>query len=88
MIRFQQTCWEVYESYDRDITHIAYASTKSVADQIRKSNNDYYREVVEKTFDIIIVESLDEIERLKKETLIASAKAKLSKAELEALGIS
>lgn len=83
MIVHKIDCWEVYESYDRDSTTVAYCSTKSLAIQM-KGTSPYrgYRKF-DKT--IIVLESMDDAEKLKRQKLIESAKSKLSKEELEEL---
>lgn len=85
-------CWEVYESYDRDVTHIAYFSSKYLADSFVASkgpNKNYYSVVhVKKNIEYNVCESLEEFDDLLNNTKRKAAIAKLSDEEIKLLGIS
>lgn len=81
-------CWEVYESYDRDITHVAYFATETLANQFingHKNKNYFSKNRFKKTF--VIFDSLEEIEQYSRASLRKSALAKLTDLERDALGI-
>jgi hypothetical protein len=81
-------CWEVYESYDRDSTHVAYFATETLANQYisgHKNKNYFGKNRYKKTF--LIFDSLVEVEEYSKATLRKSALAKLTDLEKDALGI-
>lgn len=88
MINHKIDCWEVYTSYDRDTSHVAYFSNESLAiSYMNKSKNKNYmgRQRVRKNF--VIFEDIEEVEQYSREALRKSALAKLSDLEKEALGI-
>ena len=88
MKQIQIECWEVYESYDRDSTHVAFFATETLANQFisgHKNKNYFGKNRFKRTF--LIFDSLEEIEQYSKATLRKSALAKLTDLEKEALGI-
>ena len=88
MKRHEIDCWEVYTSYDRDVSHVAYFSSEYLAsDYISKAKDKVYmgKQRVRKVF--VIFDSLDEVTQYSRENLRKSALAKLSPAEIDALGI-
>jgi hypothetical protein len=88
MIKYSIDCWEVYESYDRDSTHVAYFATESLANQfISGHKNKNYFGKNRNRRNIVIFESLEEVVEYSKENLRKSALAKLTDLEKEALGI-
>lgn len=88
MIQHSIDCWEVYESYDRDSSHVAYFSTETLANQfINTHKNRNYMGKNRHHKNYVIFERLDEIEKFSKEALKKSALAKLTDLEKEALGI-
>ena len=81
-------CWEVYTSYDRDVSHVAYFDSESLAIAYKTRNKDSnYMGIqrVKKTF--VIFESLDDADQYSRESLRKGALAKLTALEIEALGI-
>lgn len=84
-------CWEVYESYDRDTTHIAYFVNEMLAYDFIQSkgiNKNYYSKChVKKSHVYNICESLDEFDQLSVLTKVNAALAKLTKEEKELLGL-
>lgn len=88
MIQHKIDCWEVYTSYDRDVSHVAYFSTESLAsDYMSKDKNRNYmgKQRVRKNF--VIFEDLKEVEDYSRANLRKNALAKLTDLEKEALGI-
>lgn len=81
-------CYEVYESYDRDIKKIANFSTEELAKKFREThpNKNYMgHNKVKATYTIF--ESLEEAKEYSKEEIRKKALAKLSPQEREALGV-
>lgn len=83
-------CWEVTEADGDGIrsNHVAFFSDELVAKKFVSSKKDRWLETprrFRKTF--VIMDSLDDLEQVKKTAAIAAAKAKLTKEELELLGI-
>lgn len=88
MINYNIDCWEVYESYDRDTTHVAYFATEHLAGQfISTHKNKNYFSKTRHRRNIKIFESLEEVVEYSKENLRKSGLAKLTDLEKEALGI-
>lgn len=88
MINHDIECWEVYSSYDRDTTHVAYFATEALAiSYIHANKNRNYLSKNRHRKNYVIFEGLDELELFSKEALRKSAIAKLTKLELEALGV-
>jgi hypothetical protein len=88
MIKHSIDCWEVYTSYDRDTSHVAYFETEALASQFMskdKNRNYMGKQRVRKNY--VIFENLEEVAQYSKENLRKSALAKLSDLEIEALGI-
>ena len=88
MIHHKIDCWEVYTSYDRDTSHVAYFDTEALATQfMNKDKNRNYmgKQRVRKNY--VVFEDLVEVEQYSKENLRKNALAKLSDLEIEALGI-
>lgn len=79
-------CYKVTESYDRDYHTVALVSNSSLAQQLVDKQKGC-RSYSEHKRTITIFESMEEIIANSKENLIKSAKAKLTPAEREALGI-
>lgn len=79
-------CFEVIGSYERDSQHIAYTSTKELAQEIVKKSKNYREmQTIKKTF--IIFETSDDVTNYSKEKLRKSGIAKLSVVERLALGL-
>lgn len=88
MIQHAIDCWEVYESYDRDSSHVAYFATESLAISfITKHKNRNYLSKNRHRKNYVIFEGLDEMEQYSKAALRKSALSKLTDLEKEALGI-
>lgn len=81
-------CWEVYTSYDRDVSHVAYFATEFLASEfIIKDKNRNYMNKTRHRKNYVIFESLDEVAQYSREALRKSALSKLTDLEIEALGI-
>ncbi len=80
-------CFEVYSSYDRDIRHVAFFSTETLAKEYiatKKGNYLSYNKV-KKNFTIF--ESLEDAETFSKEEIKKKALEKLTPQEREVLGV-
>lgn len=79
-------CFEVVESYDRESKHIAYTSTKELAQElVSKSKN--YRSMIAIKKIFVIFETSEDVTTYSKENLRKSGLAKLSVEERLALGL-
>ena len=88
MIHHKIDCWEVYTSYDRDITHVAYFETEALAAQyMSKHKNCNYMNKRKIRQNYMIFEDLVEVEQYSRENIRKNAIAKLSDIELDVLGI-
>jgi len=85
MKQYEIDCFEVVESYDRDVTSIAYVSNKKLADLL--VDNSPYRTVSPYKKCIIVFDTIEEFNENSKENLRKSGLAKLSPAERQALGL-
>jgi hypothetical protein len=88
MINHSIDCWEVYESYDRDSTHVGYFTTESLANSFissHKNKNYFGKTRVRKNF--VIFESMQDVIEYSQENLRKSGLAKLTDLEKIALGI-
>lgn len=86
MKRYEIDCYKVTESYDRDYHVVALVSNLNLAIALVDKQKGY-RSYSEHKQTITIFDSMEEIIANSKENLIKSAKAKLTPAEREALGI-
>lgn len=86
MKEFLIECFEVTESYDRDSKLVAYVSTKELATALVAKSKCYRTSSAYKKL-IVVFDTMEEIEANTKEALIKSAKAKLTPAERQALGL-
>lgn len=87
MKKYEIDCFKVTESYDRDFSVVAYASSETVANQIANKQKNY-RSVLPHRQTIIIFDTLAEFEGKVDENLRATALAKLTDAEKAILGVS
>lgn len=82
-------CFELLEpdGYGGQNIGVGLVSTEEVAKKWVNRNKGWYRSYHKfvKTYEIC--DSLDELEQLKRDALVASAKSKLSEEELKALGL-
>jgi len=81
-------CFEVYESYDRDSTHVAYFDTETLANTFisnHKNKNYFGKTRIRKNF--VIFESMQDVIEYSRESLRKSGLAKLTDLEKVALGI-
>lgn len=88
MKRFEMDCIEVTEADGGGMSsnHIAYVSTQALAD-ILVSRSKGWRSSSPYKKVITVYETIEEVDNNTKAALIRSAKAKLSPAELQALGL-
>lgn len=86
MKRYEIDCFKVTESYDRDTSTVALVSNIHLAIALVDKQAGYRSHSPYKHI-ITIFDSMEEIIANSKENLIKSAKAKLTPAEREALGI-
>lgn len=78
-------CFEVYSSFDRDVSHIGYFS--NVEDARTMKSKSHYNEYIrfQKTFQIC--ESIADYDQMKADTEKAVALAKLTIRERQILGL-
>lgn len=86
MKTFEMDCFEVTESYDRDTTHIAFVSSRSLAISIQQISKAY-RSVKEYKKTITIFDTMEEVEANTVNNIRKSALAKLTPKEREVLGL-
>lgn len=81
-------CWEVYSSYDRDTTHMAYFDTEDLAIAFihQHANRNYMSKNIHRK-NYVIFESIEEMDEYSKVNLRKSGLAKLTNLEKEALGL-
>lgn len=89
MKKIEIDCFEVTEPDGAGMhnLHVAYASSKTVADAIAQSNNGWpgYVNAYKKT--IVIVDSVDEYRQLRADGKREAALAKLTEDDKKALGL-
>lgn len=88
MIEHEIDCYLVYESYDRDVTHVAYFTTEFMAKEyISKHANKNYLGCKSFKRSYRICESIEEYQQLASKTKRAAALAKLTDEEKKLLGL-
>lgn len=86
MKKYEIDCFQVTEYFDRDSTHIAYTSTRQLAEKIADKQKNYRTvSTFKKTF--VVYETMQDVEDYSLAKLKNSGLAKLTPEERQALGL-